>query len=173
VVAHGRSPGDDAKDLLEQSLAKYRSEQTMPARVILHKTSSFSPAELEGFQAAADDERIDQLELTWVPRSDPFRLFRQGEHLPLRGTMVSISEESAPALHARERPAPKDLRRNVRAIRSAVPDCPGGIERNRDRDGTPDAHQDKLERDPARRSSPHHTPNGRLDWSHPQAPPPL
>jgi len=86
--------GDDAKDLLEQSLSRYRSEhRTMPARVILHKTSSFSPAELEGFQAAADNERIDQLELIWIPRNDPFRLFRQGEHPPLRGTMVSLSDE--------------------------------------------------------------------------------
>jgi hypothetical protein len=86
--------GDDAKDLLEQSLARYRSEhRTIPARVILHKTSSFSAAELEGFQAAADHERIHQLELIWIPRSDPFRLFRQGEHPPLRGTMVSLSDE--------------------------------------------------------------------------------
>jgi hypothetical protein len=65
----------------------------MPARVILHKTSSFSPAELAGFQAAADSDRIDQLELIWIPRNDPFRLFRQGEHPPLRGTMVSLSDD--------------------------------------------------------------------------------
>jgi hypothetical protein len=86
--------GDDAKNLLEQSLARYRSEhRTMPARVILHKTSSFSRAELEGFQAAADIERIGQLELIWIPRSDPFRLFRQAEHPPMRGTMVTMSDE--------------------------------------------------------------------------------
>lgn len=86
--------GDDAKDLLEQSLTRYRSEhRTMPARVILHKTSSFTPAELDGFQAAADNERIDQLELIWIPRSDPFRLFRQGEHPVLRGTMVSLTDD--------------------------------------------------------------------------------
>lgn len=86
--------GDDAEDLLEQSLARYRSEhRTMPARVILHKTSSFTPDELAGFQEAADNERIDQLELIWIPRSDPFRLFRQGEHPVLRGTMLSLNEE--------------------------------------------------------------------------------
>lgn len=86
--------GDDARDLLEQSLARYRSEhRTMPARVVLHKTSSFTAAELDGFQAAADNDRIDQLELIWIPRSDPFRLFRTGEHAPLRGTMLSLSDE--------------------------------------------------------------------------------
>lgn len=86
--------GDDAKDLLEQSLARYRSEhRTMPARVILHKTSSFTQDELDGFQAAADNDRIDQLELIWIPRSDPLRLFRPGEHPPLRGTMLSLTDE--------------------------------------------------------------------------------
>lgn len=85
---------DDARDLLEQSLARYRNEhRTMPARLILHKTSSFSPGELEGFQAAADNERIDQLELIWIPRDDPFRLFRLGEHPPLRGTTLSLDNE--------------------------------------------------------------------------------
>jgi hypothetical protein len=84
----------DAKELLEQSLARSRSEhRTMPARIIIHKTSSFSPAEVAGFQAAADGDRIDQLELIWIPRADPFRLFRQGEHPPLRGTMLSLSDE--------------------------------------------------------------------------------
>jgi hypothetical protein len=53
-----RRTGDDATNLLEQSPVRYRSEhRTMRGLVILHKTSSFSPAELEGFQAAADNER--------------------------------------------------------------------------------------------------------------------
>jgi SHS2 domain-containing protein len=35
--------GDDAKDLLEQWLARYRTEHK--TRVMLHKTSSFTPEE--------------------------------------------------------------------------------------------------------------------------------
>lgn len=63
--------GDDAKDLLEQSLARYRIEhKTAPARVMLHKTSSFTPEELEGFRAAAEAERLAMLELVWNPRGD-------------------------------------------------------------------------------------------------------
>jgi hypothetical protein len=85
--------GEDAKDLLEQSLARYRSEhRTMPARVMLHKTSSFTPDELEGFRAAADAERLDTLEMVWIPRADPTRLFRQGEQPPLRGTLLSVTD---------------------------------------------------------------------------------
>lgn len=86
--------GDDAKDLLEQSLARYRSEhRTMPARVMLHKTSSFTPEELEGFRDAAEAEHLDQLELVWIPRSEPTRLFRQGDQPPLRGTLLSLNDQ--------------------------------------------------------------------------------
>jgi hypothetical protein len=86
--------GDDAKDLLEQALERYRSEhRTMPARVVLHKTSSFTPDELEGFRAAAEAERLSQLELIWIPRSDSARLFRIGEQPPLRGTLLSLTDK--------------------------------------------------------------------------------
>lgn len=86
--------GEDAKDLLEQALDRYRSEhRTMPARVVLHKTSSFTHDELEGFRAGADTERLSQLELVWIPRSDSTRLFRIGEQPPLRGTMLSLTEK--------------------------------------------------------------------------------
>lgn len=83
----------DAKDLLVQSLARYRSEhRTMPARVMLHKTSSFTEAELKGFRAGADAEHIDLLELVWLPRHDSVRLFRQGEQPPLRGSLLSLDQ---------------------------------------------------------------------------------
>ncbi len=85
--------GDDAKDLLKQSLARYRIEhKTAPARVMLHKTSSFTPEELEGFRAAAKAERLAMLELVWIPREDSPRLFRQGEQTTLRGTLLSLTD---------------------------------------------------------------------------------
>jgi len=86
--------GEDAKDLLEQALDRYRSEhRTMPARVVLHKTSSFTDDELEGFRSGAETERLSQLELVWNPRSDRTRLFRIGEQPPLRGTMLSLTDK--------------------------------------------------------------------------------
>lgn len=84
----------DAKDLLVQSLARYRTEhRTMPARVMVHKASSFTDAELKGFRAGADAEHIDTLELVWLPRRDSLRLFRSGDQPPLRGTLLSLSDE--------------------------------------------------------------------------------
>ena len=81
------------RNLLEQSLARYRSEhRTLPARVMLHKTSSFTSAELAGFRAAAESERLDQLELIWIPREESTRLFRISEQPPLRGTMLSLTD---------------------------------------------------------------------------------
>lgn len=84
----------DARALLTQSVASYRREhRTMPARVMLHKTSSFTDGEQSGFRAAAAENQIDLLELVWLPRNDSVRLFRRGEFPPLRGTMLSLSEQ--------------------------------------------------------------------------------
>ncbi|MFD7311030.1 hypothetical protein [Promicromonospora sp. NPDC059942] len=86
--------GEDAKDLLERALARYRDEhRNLPARVVLHKASSFTPAEIEGFRAAADADRISLLELVWIPRGETFRLFRDGEYPPLRGTLFSFDDQ--------------------------------------------------------------------------------
>src|SRR3546814_16941777 len=59
---------------------------------MLHKTSSFTPEELEGFRAAAEAERLAMLELVWIPREDSPRLFRQGEQTTLRGTLLSLTD---------------------------------------------------------------------------------
>lgn len=85
--------GEGAKELLEQSLARYRTEhKTAPARVMLHKTSSFTADELDGFRAAAEAERLSLLELVWIPREGSARLFRQGEQTTLRGTLLSLTD---------------------------------------------------------------------------------
>src|SRR4029453_8365919 len=82
---------DDAEGLLRDALARYRAEhRTAPARVVLHKSSSFSASEQEGFDAAASAAMLDTLELLWLGDSDPTRLFRDGEHPPLRGTLLTL-----------------------------------------------------------------------------------
>lgn len=82
--------GQDADRLLAEAIRKYRSEhQTMPARMVLHKTSSFTPDEEAGFKAAANRAFIDSLDLIWVTSSDQTRLFRTGtNNPPLRGTLL-------------------------------------------------------------------------------------
>lgn len=84
------APGD-AQSLLAEALRCYRSEHgNLPARAVLHKTSSYTPDEAAGFRAAADDADITTLEMLWLPASDPARLFRPAQHPPLRGTLLSI-----------------------------------------------------------------------------------
>jgi hypothetical protein len=84
----------DARDLLNDALTRYRSEHSQnPARLVLHKTSSFTEAEAAGFHAAADDHHIPVLELIWITRSESARLFRRGEQPALRGTLLSLDEK--------------------------------------------------------------------------------
>lgn len=84
----------DAESLLAEALRRYRSEHgNLPARTVLHKTSSYTPDEITGFRAAADATGIGTLEMLWLPASDPARLFRPAQHPPLRGTLLSIDDQ--------------------------------------------------------------------------------
>ena len=58
--------------------------------MVIHKTSSFTAAELSGFRAAAEDERIDRLDAVSVSDDTSHRLFRYGAYPPLRGTFVAL-----------------------------------------------------------------------------------
>ena len=77
---------------VSDALAEYRGTHGhQPARIVLHKTSQFSPAELAGFQGAADEREIDFLELIWIQRRGAPHLFRTGQLPPLRGTSVQLT----------------------------------------------------------------------------------
>jgi hypothetical protein len=84
----------DACQLLLGALDAYRREhRTMPARVVLHKSSAFTADEIEGFEGGADERQIDTLEMAWITTSDGARLFRGGHQVPpLRGTMLGLSD---------------------------------------------------------------------------------
>jgi hypothetical protein len=85
---------DDAKALLGTALLTYRREhKTLPARVVVHKSSRFSQAELAGFRTAADEERIGSLDLLSLHRTST-RLFRRGYYPPLRGTLLCLDDAS-------------------------------------------------------------------------------
>jgi hypothetical protein len=98
--APARISGDDRKPhltreaarvLLKDALLRYRDEHhNLPARVVLHKTSSYTDDEIAGFHAAAEVFQIYVVELLWLPTSDPIRLFRPAYHPPLRGTLLSL-----------------------------------------------------------------------------------
>lgn len=84
----------DAAALLADALACYRREhKTLPARLVVHKTSYFDGGEIEGFRQPADASNIEVLELISVRRSG-IRLFRVGTFPVLRGTTVAIDDRS-------------------------------------------------------------------------------
>lgn len=67
-----------------------------PARVVIHKTSTYWPDELTGFKEGL--KSVGDYDLVTVTKRG-VRLFREGEYPPLRGTHAQIAEK-----HAARRP---------------------------------------------------------------------
>jgi hypothetical protein len=79
---------NDAYDLLTNGLATYRREhKTTPARLVLHKTSSFDDQEKDGFRRAASGANLEVLDLVSVRRSGT-RMLRGGDSPMDRGTVL-------------------------------------------------------------------------------------
>lgn len=84
----------DAHALLKQAISVYRREhRTIPARIVVHKTSRVLLEEAEGFDAAAKEQAIDTVEILTVRRSFA-RVFREGTYPPLRGTFIELQKTS-------------------------------------------------------------------------------
>lgn len=84
-----------AHDLLSRSMQAYYDQHSQyPARVVLHKTSPFHREEMAGFDAAVEECRIDNLDCMAVAPC-AFRLFRDGQFPPLRGTLLRLDRDRA------------------------------------------------------------------------------
>ena len=82
-----------AHDLLASALQRYRAEHlTMPARIVLHKSSFHDADEREGFRSAADEAGISVLDLLSIG-SSPVRLFRREAYPVLRGTTLLLGDD--------------------------------------------------------------------------------
>jgi argonaute-like protein implicated in RNA metabolism and viral defense len=80
---------------MSDALQAYRTEhKNMPARVVVHKTSSFDEEELDGFIKGIEERDVELYDLVHVTRSHK-RLFRVGLYPPLRGTTVFVDEDCA------------------------------------------------------------------------------
>jgi hypothetical protein len=80
----------DMKALLLNALNEFdREHHHPPARVVVHKTSSFNQAELMGCNAAMDELRIKGRDVLAI-RESSVRLFRTGQYPPLRGTFLEL-----------------------------------------------------------------------------------
>lgn len=82
----------DACKLLSHALKKYREEHRhLPARVVLHKTSTFNKAELAGFSEAVQDQLVEFSDFLYLAKAG-MRLFRHGNYPPLRGTFLHLDD---------------------------------------------------------------------------------
>src|SRR5690606_36019415 len=85
---------DNAYVLLCRALEEYRSvHKTIPARIVVHKTSSHNAAESDAFNRAARVHRVEYCEPLSLGKSF-IRLFRNAEYPPLRGTFLSLDDRS-------------------------------------------------------------------------------
>jgi hypothetical protein len=88
----GKSPhltDNQAEDLLKLVLRRYKEEtDQLPSRVVVHKTSRFFPAELEGFRKALRE--VPRFDLVSVSPTSEIRLLREGKYPPLRGTLFEV-----------------------------------------------------------------------------------
>jgi hypothetical protein len=84
---------EQAFNLLSTSLKEYfDAVKVYPRRLVLHKTSNFSPDEIYGFKQAAKQVNIYQIDLVTIMPSK-LRLYREGQYAPLRGTHLTLSDK--------------------------------------------------------------------------------
>jgi len=94
---HGKEPHlskEASKRLIERAIGAYRRQtDSLPSRVVIHKSSSFDHDERTGFKDGIGSiPRHDFV--TIVERSKRIKFFRAGDHPPIRGTVVSLPDES-------------------------------------------------------------------------------
>lgn len=84
--------GARAERLMRMVLERYADETMGPAprRVVVHKSSRFTPEEAEGFQSGMGPVRVSDL-VAITPNSS-VRLLRAGSYPPLRGTHFRLGE---------------------------------------------------------------------------------
>lgn len=82
---------EEARKLVNDVLNRYRMmHHHLPARVVVHKTSTFDSAELDGFEQALNDLGIEYFDLISITNSYT-RLFRNHNYPPLRGTLLHVA----------------------------------------------------------------------------------
>ena len=89
-------PKASATELLDDAIQSYVSanDGRLPDRVVIHKSSGYDKAELEGFAEAANKRNVNFRDLLALGKSN-VRLFRRGAYPPLRGTHVILDESNS------------------------------------------------------------------------------
>ena len=85
--------GPDSERLVQDAMHRYRKEHgNLPARLVVHKSSVFTPEEVAGFRAGIEKLGITSTDLLSLRRSNT-KLFRFGSYPPRRGTLWSLERE--------------------------------------------------------------------------------
>ncbi len=85
--------GPDSERLVQDAMHRYRKEHgNLPARLVVHKSSVFTPEEVAGFRAGIETLGITSTDLLSLRRSNT-KLFRFGSYPPRRGTLWSLERE--------------------------------------------------------------------------------
>lgn len=86
---------EDIYVLLRDAIEVYRKEhKTLPARLVVHKTSAYTENELQGVLSAANEAGVEVIDVVGIRRSLT-RLLRQGTYPPLRGTYLELDDTRA------------------------------------------------------------------------------
>lgn len=92
---HPYLPREDAYELVKRSLEAYHGHhRTMPARLVILKTSRFEKGEAEGFAEAISEMRVAMSDLVWVSEGSHVSLLREGDYPPLRGSFVEVGRNA-------------------------------------------------------------------------------
>jgi hypothetical protein len=85
--------GAESERLIENAMTRYRQEHShLPARVVVHKTSTYAPEELAGFGAGLQRLGIDSFDLVSIRAADT-KIFRMGNYPPQRGTLWTLERD--------------------------------------------------------------------------------
>ncbi len=85
---------EQAYELLLRALKEYEiALENSPARLVLHKSSIFNEAELDGFRQATDKMRINAVDFVTI-LDTKMRLFREGAYPPGRGTHLEFDRSN-------------------------------------------------------------------------------
>jgi hypothetical protein len=89
-------PKDAAKKLLADAIVNYAkaNDKRLPDRVVIHKSSGFDQPELDGFNEAAEIQKVRFRDYLALTRSQ-IRFFRHGSYPPLRGTHIIFDDENS------------------------------------------------------------------------------
>ena len=84
---------EDAYDLVKKSLQHYHlHHRTLPARLVIMKTSRFEKGEAEGFSAAIEEMGVAMTDMLWVSEGGHVMLMREGDYPSLRGSFVQVGQ---------------------------------------------------------------------------------